>query len=158
MVTRARWRKKCIRKLSFSPKDDVKVCYWFSESEAKKWLQKVLYLYSDGHLICRRLCDDGAASKKIHRQFWSYHQLWDPQEHHWSSTGEHRFFRPTLMDDPEGTFSTYACLQTTPLMVFIFAIVPLKFGIGRATFPDAAHEIRGETRNKREGVRLVRKV
>lgn len=135
---------------SFSPEDEVK--YWFSNFEAKEWLKKG---YSKSELnVYMPPSIDEILEKKINRQFWSYYNFWDPQEHFYYSS-KFTNFKPNPDGRSEGTYSKYASLDDK-IDGFHYYLMYLKFGIGRAT-SDAAHEIRDNHLNRKEAVKLVRK-
>ncbi len=135
---------------SFSPKDEVK--FWFSNFEAKKWLKKG-FTKKDIDIYISPSIDE-IVSKKINRQFWSYYNFWDPQEHYYYST-KNTGFKANPDGRSEGTYSKYASLDDA-IDGFHFYFMYLKFGIGRAT-SDAAHEIRDNHLTRSEAVRLVKK-
>ena len=137
-------------KKSFSPEDENK--YWFSNFEAKSWLKKGYNLKEMSIYLPPSI--DEILSKKINRQFWSYYNFWDPQEHFYyvsKNTG----FKPNPEGRSEGTFSKYASLDDA-IDGFHFYFMLLKFGIGRATY-DAGHEIREKHLTRSEAIKLVRK-
>jgi len=142
--------EKSASEKSFSPKDEVK--YWFSDFEAKKWIKKG-YTKKEMDIYLSPPIDE-ILSKKINRQFWSYYQFWDPQEHYYYST-KNTGFKANPDGRSEGTFSKYASLDDA-IDGFHFYFMFLKFGIGRAT-SDAAHEIREKHLTREEGVKLVKK-
>ncbi|MDA7704706.1 N-acetyl sugar amidotransferase [Candidatus Pelagibacter sp.] len=135
---------------SFSPKDEIK--FWFSNFEAKKWLKKG-FTKKDMDIYISPPIDE-IVSKKINRQFWSYFNFWDPQEHYYYST-KNTGFKANPDGRSEGTYSKYASLDDA-IDGFHFYFMFLKFGIGRAT-SDAAHEIRDNHLTRDEAVRLVKK-
>jgi N-acetyl sugar amidotransferase len=135
---------------SFSPKDEIK--YWFSDFEAKKWLKKG-FNKKDMDIYMSPSIDE-ILSKKINRKFWSYYNLWDPQEHYYYST-KNTGFKANPDGRSEGTYSKYASLDDA-IDGFHFYFMFLKFGIARAT-SDAAHEIRDKHLTRKEAVKLVRK-
>tara|TARA_B100001093_G_scaffold473423_1_gene497338 strand:- start:4225 stop:5382 length:1158 start_codon:yes stop_codon:yes gene_type:complete len=135
---------------SFSPRDEIK--YWFSGYEPKKWLKKG-YNKKEIDIYMTPPIEE-ILSKKINRQFWSYYQFWDPQEHYYYST-KNTGFKANPDGRSEGTFSKYASLDDV-IDGFHFYFMFLKFGIGRAT-SDASHEIRDKHLTREEGVRLVKK-
>ena len=135
---------------SFSPKDEIK--YWFSGFEAKKWLKKG-YTKKEIDIYMPPSVDE-ILSKKINRQFWSYYQFWDPQEHYYYAS-KNTGFKSNPDGRSEGTYSKYASLDDA-IDGFHFYFMFLKFGIGRAT-SDAAHEIRDKHLTREEAVKLVKK-
>ena len=135
---------------SFSPKDEIK--FWFSDFEAKKWLKKG-YTKKEMDIYMSPSIDE-ILTKKINRQFWSYYQFWDPQEHYYYST-KNTGFKANPDGRSEGTYSKYASLDDA-IDGFHYYFMFLKFGIGRTT-SDAAHEIRDKHLTRKEAVKLVRK-
>ena len=135
---------------SFSPKDEIK--YWFSDFEASKWLKKG-FSKKDMDIYMSPPIDE-ILSKKINRKFWSYYNLWDPQEHYYYSA-KNTGFKPNPDGRSEGTYSKYASLDDA-IDGFHFYFMYLKFGIARAT-SDAAHEIRDKHLTRKEAVKLVKK-
>jgi len=135
---------------SFSPKEEKK--FWFSNFEAKKWLNQG---YSKKEIdFYLPPSNDEILSKKINRQFWSFYNLWDPQDHYYYAS-KHTGFKSNPDGRSEGTYSKYASLDDA-IDGFHYYFMLLKFGIGRAT-SDAAHEIREKHLTRSEAVKLVKK-
>ncbi len=133
---------------SFSQKDEKK--FWFSDFEAKKWLKNG-YTKNEMDIYLSPSADQ-IFSKKINRQFWSYYNPWDPQEHfYYASTNTG--FRPNPDGRSQGTYTKYSSLDDAT-DGFHFYFMLLKFGFGRAT-SDAAHEVREKHISREEAVKLV---
>jgi N-acetyl sugar amidotransferase len=91
---------------------------------------------------------------KVEMHWWGYYNSWIPQENYYYAA-EHTGFQANPEGHTIGTYSKYAQLddQTDS---FLYYMMYIKFGIGRAT-SDAAHEIRDGHITRDEAIALVRR-
>lgn len=90
----------------------------------------------------------------IEMHWFGYYHNWTPQENYYYAA-EHTGFQANPEGRTLGTYSKYAQLDDLTDS-FLYYMMYIKFGIGRAT-SDAAHEIRDGHITREEGVALVRR-
>lgn len=90
----------------------------------------------------------------VEMHWFGYYHNWTPQENYYHAS-EHTGFQANPEGRTTGTYSKYAQLDDATDS-FLYYMMYIKFGIGRAT-SDAAHEIRDGHITREEAVALVRR-